>query len=111
MQSKNSPEQYSARLYAPDYFPDAIFTIESDPLAYKPTVKVQEGESFLEELYWRNYTTRVIRYANTGERVLFFPHKNARISKKNQYRLGKIQSTKELAKGIITTIYRPLNSS
>ncbi|MGQ3414196.1 hypothetical protein [Natrinema versiforme] len=91
-----------ARLYGSDWHPDARFRVVSRPLEYKPSVSVQEGESFLADLYWSGYETRVIRYENTRERVLFFPPAEADVDRNATYRTGAIRSTDELAEGVVT---------
>lgn len=97
-----------ARIYASDYYPDARFRVVSKPLDYEPDVPVQEGEAFLEDLYWRGYETRIARYENTRERVLFFPPAAAAVERGRTYRTGEIRSTEELAGGIVTVGFRPV---
>lgn len=90
-----------ARMYVHDFYPGARFRVVSDALEYKPAVEVQEGEAFLEAQYWSDYGTRIVRYENTGERVLFFPPLNAGVEKGDVYHLGEIRSTETLAEGVL----------
>ena len=96
-----------ARIYADDYHRNARFRVVSKPLDYVPEVQVQEGEAFLADLYWRGYETRIARYGNTRERVLFFPPTDAGVEQGRAYRTGEIRSTAELAEGIVTIGFRP----
>lgn len=92
----------SARMYASDFYPEARFRVVSDPLRYEPETPVQEGEAFIGTLYWSDHETRIVRYANTDERVLFFPPLDAEVGTGERYRTGRIRSTEELARGIVT---------
>lgn len=96
-----------ARMYAGDFYQGARFRVVSDPLAYRPETPVQEGEAFLADLYWNDHETRIVRYANTGERVLFFPALDAGVETGDRYRTGRIRSTRELAEGIVTVGFGP----
>ncbi|MFH5801092.1 hypothetical protein [Haladaptatus sp. CMAA 1911] len=102
MPPTNESPVLRARIYVFDYYPDATFQVASKPLAYKPTVRVQEGESFLSEMYWSKYETRIIRYENTNERVLCFPRKGDMIEAGKRYQMMRMKKTKELAKGIVS---------
>lgn len=93
-------------MYGSDWHPNARFRVVSQSLEYKPAVSVQEGESFLADLYWSGYETRVIRYENARERVLFFPPAEADVDRDTTYRTGAIRSTDELAEGIVTVAFR-----
>ncbi|WP_232686897.1 hypothetical protein [Halobacterium zhouii] len=90
-----------ARIYASDFHPDARFEVVSNPLDYTPETPIQEGEAFLVDRYWRGYETRVIRYGNTNERVLFFVPESADVEPGQTYETGEIRSTDELAEGIV----------
>jgi hypothetical protein len=92
---------FTARLYANDFHPNARVRVVSKPLEYVPTTEVQSGEAFISDMYWRGYETRVLRYANTGERVLFFPPTDAPVREGRAYRTGRIRSTEELDPGIV----------
>lgn len=109
MQSNNSSTNLYARIYIFDYYPNATFQMVSKPLAYKPKVHVQEGEAFLAEMYWSKYETRLIRYANTNKRVLFFPQIRTKVKMGDRYQTIKVRTTKELAEGIIGIEYEPLH--
>ena len=102
--------EYRARIYASDLRPGALFRVVSGPIDYKPEVPVQEGEAFLEGLYWNDYGTRIIRYQNTGERVLFFPALDAPIDRGAPYRMGNVRSTDQLAEGIVGVGFGPVAS-
>lgn len=108
MQPTNESTVLHARIYVFDYYPDATFRVVSKPLAYKPTVRVQEGESFLAEMYWSKYETRVIRYENTNKQVLCFPRKEEVVKAGNRYQMMRMRKTKELAKGIISIEFEPV---
>ncbi|WP_323172858.1 hypothetical protein [Natrialba sp. PRR66] len=99
-ESEAEPD-FQARLYGNDFYPAARFRVVSSSLEYKPAVSVQEGETFLGDLYWSDYDTRLIRYENTQERVLFFPPFEADLDQETTYRTDRIQSTDELADGIV----------
>ncbi|ELY97921.1 hypothetical protein [Natrialba asiatica] len=99
-ESEPQPD-FQARLYGNDFYPAARFRVVSSSLEYKPAVSVQEGETFLGDLYWSDYDTRLIRYENTQERVLFFPPFEADLDQETTYRTDRIQSTDELADGIV----------
>lgn len=90
-----------ARMYASDFYSGARFRVVSADFEYEPRVSVQEGESFLADLYWNDYETRIVRYANTEERVLFFPRSDAAVERGTTYRTGQIRSTEELADGVV----------
>lgn len=90
-----------ARIYAHDFYPGAEFEVVSEPLPYRPETPVQEGEAFLADLYWNGYETYVVRYENTNERVLFFVPESADVERGQTYQTGEIQSTHELADGVV----------
>lgn len=90
-----------ARVYAHDFYPSATFRVVSGPLDYTPETPVQEGEAFLADLYWNGYETRIVRYENTNERVLFFAPESAGVERGQIHRMGEIQSTDELADGVV----------
>lgn len=98
-----------AKLYGNNVYPEARFRVVSDDLDYKPDVEVQEGEAFLGALYWNGYGTRIIRYANTGERVLFFPATT--VEKGRAYQISRIRSTNELPEQIVTVTFRPVKGA
>jgi hypothetical protein len=102
MQPTDESTVLRARIYVFDYYPDATFQVASEPLAYKPTVQVQEGESFLAEMYWSKYETRVIRYENTNKQVLFFPRVGRVVKTGKKYQMLRMKKTKELVKGMIS---------
>ena len=107
MPPTNESPVLRARIYVLDYYPDATFQVASEPLAYKPTVQVQEGESFLAEMYWSKYETRVIRYENTNKQVLFFPRRGV-VKTGEKCQMKRMKETKELAKGIINIEFKPV---
>ena len=90
-----------ARVYTHDFYPDAAFQVVSEPLPYRPETPVQEGEAFLADFYWDSYETRIVRYENTNERVLFFAPESASVERGQTYQMGTIQSTDELADGVV----------
>ena len=102
--------RYAARIYASDFYPDARFRVVSGPLDYKPNVEVQEGEAFLEGLYWNDFGTRIIRYENTGERVLFFPALDAPIERGARYRTGRVRSADQLAEDVVSVGFGPVGN-
>lgn len=106
-----SNEPYRARTYANDFYPGARFRVVSDDVGYEPRVSVQEGESFLADLYWSDYETRIVRYANTEERVLFFPHVDAPVERGATYRSGRIRSAEELADGVVAVGFGPVDGN
>ncbi len=108
MPPTNDSTVLRARIYVFDYYPDATFRVASKPLAYKPAVQVQEGESFLSEMYWSKYETRVIRYENTNKQVLFFPRKGGVVDTGDKCQMNRMKKTKELAKGIISIEFKPV---
>ncbi|ELY87930.1 hypothetical protein C484_15994 [Natrialba taiwanensis DSM 12281] len=111
-EAESEPEpDFQARLYGNDFYPAARFRVVSSSLEYKPAVSVQEGETFLGDLYWSDYDTRLIRYENTQERVLFFPPFEADLDQETTYRTDRIQSTDELADGIVRIGFHRASSS
>lgn len=94
-------DEQLARVYAHDFYPGAEFQVVSDAIDYKPETPVQEGEAFLADLYWSDYETRIVRYENTNERVLFFAPESADVERGQTYQTGEIQSTHELADGVV----------
>lgn len=78
-------DEPTARIYLRDLSPGARFDVVSGPLDYEPRIDVQAGESFLVDLYWAGYETRVVRYANTRERVLCFPEQGV-VAEGQRYR-------------------------
>lgn len=101
-------DELRARIYADDFYREARFQVVSDDLDYEPAVSLQEGEAFIEELYWNGYETRIIEYGNTRERVLFFPAEAAGVERGRPYRTGRIRSTEELAEGIVGVRFEPV---
>ena len=99
--SATQQDESLARVYAHDFYPGAQFRVVSEPLPYKPETPVQEGEAFLAEFYWDSYETRVVRYENTNERVLFFVPESADIERGQTHQTGEIRSTDELADGVV----------
>lgn len=99
--SAQPESEYRARIYRTDFYPGARFRVVSDTLDYRPNVQTPAGESFIADLYWNGYDTRIVRYGNTGERVLFFPPHEADVDRGDAYRFGQVRSTDELASGIV----------
>lgn len=85
-----------------DAYPGARFRLVSEPLAYKPTIPVQEGEGFLSGMYWRGYETRVLEYENTNERTLCYLPQDATVDRDTTFQIAGIRSTAELDRTIVT---------
>lgn len=102
--------EYRARIYETDFRSGARFWVVSKPLDYKPHVPVQEGEAFLEDLYWNGYDTRIIHYEGTNRRVLFFPALDVPIERDAPYRMGRVRSADQLADGIVSVGFGPVEN-
>lgn len=90
----------TARLYLWDLHPGAQFEVVSGPLDYRPHIDVQEGESFLVDLYWSGYETRAVRYANTRQRVLCFPEQDT-VTEGGRYRFDHDYADTRLTTDIV----------
>ncbi|UPW01906.1 hypothetical protein M0R88_07365 [Halorussus gelatinilyticus] len=75
-------KRYEALIFAGSFHPGARFEVTSDVLNYTPVVP-QGARTFGE------YNSRVIKYLNTGERVLFFPANDAEVQKGAVYELSQ----------------------
>ena len=75
-------KQYEALIFAGSFHPGARFEVTSDVLNYTPVVP-QGARTFGE------HNSRVIKYLNTDERVLFFPANDAEVQKGAVYELSQ----------------------
>lgn len=80
----NYDAEYKALMYNWDFRPRARFRVVSDVLRYNP-----REEGVTEGSYWSEYNTRLIKYENTNEQVLFFPAHDAEVQKGQLYSLGR----------------------
>ena len=100
---------WAARMFLDDVRPGARFVVVSEPLDYHPRREYQPGEAFLSDLYWNDFETRVVRYVNTGERVLFFPAKDAAVREGRRYALAGVTETDLRIAGLVRVRFRPVD--
>lgn len=97
-----------ARIHLNDFRPGARFRVVSGPLDYTPRFEIQEGEGFLVDQYWAGFGTRVLRYANTNGRVLFFPREDATVRRNRTYAFGDVRDADQLAPGVVAVRVNPV---
>ncbi|UPV75823.1 hypothetical protein M0R89_07115 [Halorussus limi] len=75
-------KRFEALIFAGSFHPGARFEVTSDVLNYTPVVP--EGART-----FGDYNSRVIKYLNTDERVLFFPSNDAEVRKGAVYEMSE----------------------